>query len=57
MRENLSLSYLGSRYQTNYTEIGYSISEVFMFAELGIYIGFEDLKYRSFGAKLILKLG
>ena len=47
MRENLSLSYLGSRYHTNYTEIGYSISEIFFLGRIGVYVGFEDLKYRS----------
>ena len=55
IRENLSISYLGSRFHSNYTEIGYSLSQVFLLAELGVYIGFDDLKYRSLGAKLILK--
>jgi Family of unknown function (DUF5686)/CarboxypepD_reg-like domain len=55
MRENLSLSYLGSRYNTNYTELGYSISEILFLGELGIYVGFDDLKYRGFGVKAILK--
>lgn len=56
MRENLSLSYLGSRYHRNYTEIGYSITELFLFGELGVYVGFEDLKYNSVGACLVLRL-
>jgi hypothetical protein len=55
MRENLSLSYLGSRYHKNYTELGYSISEVFFLGEIGVYVGFEDLKYKSVGAKLVFK--
>lgn len=55
MRENLSFSYLGSRYNTNYTEIGYSISEIFFLAELGVYVGFDDFMYKSVGGKLILK--
>jgi hypothetical protein len=55
MRENLSLSYLGSRYHRNYTEIGYSISEILFLGELGVYIGFDDIKYRSVGLKAILK--
>jgi hypothetical protein len=54
MRENLSLSYLGSRYQTNYTEIGYSLSEIFFLGEVGIYMGFDDVKYRSAGVRAIL---
>ena len=54
MRENLSLSYLGSRYQTNYTEIGYSLSDIFFLGEVGIYMGFDDVKYRSAGVRAIL---
>jgi hypothetical protein len=55
MRENLSLSYLWSRYQKSYTEIGYSISEIFFLGEAGIYAGFDNLKFNSIGAKVILK--
>jgi hypothetical protein len=55
IRENLSLSYLGSRFNSNYTELGYSLSEVFLLAEAGIYVGFNDLKYKSIGAKLVLR--
>jgi hypothetical protein len=55
IRENISISYLGSRYHTNYTELGYSLSEIFFLAEVGVYVGFEDLAYKSIGAKLILR--
>ena len=55
MRENLSLSYLGSRYHRNYTEIGYSISEILLIGEIGVYVGFEDIKYKSTGVNLILR--
>ena len=55
MRENLSLSYLGSGLIKNYTEIGYSLSEVFLMAELGFYVGFENVTYKSIGGKLVLK--
>jgi len=55
MRENLSLSYLGSRFHPNYTEIGYSISEIFFLGEVGVYFGFDDIKYRSIGVNAILK--
>jgi hypothetical protein len=55
IRENLSLSYLGSRFHKNYTEIGYSISEVFLICDIGIYAGFDDLKYKSIGGKLVLR--
>jgi len=56
MRENISLSYLGSRYHSTYTELGYSISEISLFGELGVYVGFDNLKYRSTGVRLVLKL-
>jgi len=54
MRENISLSYLGSRYQKNYTEIGYGISEILFVGELGVYVGFDDIKYRSTAVRIIL---
>jgi hypothetical protein len=57
MRENLSVSYLGTRYHSSYTELGYSISEISLFGELGVFAGFDNLKFRSFGARLILKIG
>jgi hypothetical protein len=57
MRENLSLSYLGSKFHNNYYEIGYSITEIFLFGELGVYVGFEDLKYKSVGIRVVLKIG
>jgi hypothetical protein len=55
MRENIIFSCLGSRYHANYIEIGYSMSEIFFLAEVGVYVGFEDLTYKSIGAKLIIR--
>jgi hypothetical protein len=55
VRENLILSSLGSRYHSNYTEIGYSLSEIFLVGELGVYVGFNDLKYRSAGVRFSLR--
>jgi hypothetical protein len=56
IRENIIFSYLGSRYHSNYTEIGYSLSEIFFLGEAGIFVGFDDLKYRSFGVKIVLRI-
>jgi hypothetical protein len=56
MRENVSISYLGSRFHMNYTELGYSISEIFLIAEAGVYAGFSDTSFRSAGLKLIIRL-
>jgi hypothetical protein len=55
IRENIIFSFLGSRYNTTYTEIGYSLSEIFLLGEAGIFAGFDDLKYRSFGIRLALR--
>jgi hypothetical protein len=56
IRENLSFSYFGSRFHRNYTEFGYSLSEIFLIGEAGIYVGFDDLKYRTFGLRFTLRL-
>ena len=56
IRENLSFSYLGSRYHSNYTEVGYSLSEIFLIGEAGIYVGFDDLRYKTFGVRFTLRL-
>jgi hypothetical protein len=56
IRENIIFSYLGSRFHKNYTEIGYSLSEIFFLGEAGIFVGFDDLKYKSFGVKIVLRI-
>jgi hypothetical protein len=56
-QENLSISYLGRRYHKNYTEIGYSITQLFLLGELGVYAGFEDIKFRSAGVQLVFRIG
>ncbi len=55
MRENVSLSFFDSRFHPGYTEIGYSISEIFFIGELGVYCGFDNIRYRSTGVKAILR--
>ena len=55
MRENLSLSYFGSKFHSHYTEIGYSLSEIFFLAEIGVHVGFNDLTFKSAGVSLVLK--
>ena len=55
MRENLSLSCLASRYHKNYTELGYSISEILLLGEIGVYVGFDNFQYKSVGAKITLR--
>lgn len=55
MRENVSLSFLWSRYRYAYTEIGYSISEFLFVGELGVYAGFDNFSFRSVGAKITFR--
>ncbi len=55
MRENLSFSSMASKHNSVYTELGYSISEFLFLGELGVYVGFDNLQYRSIGAKVVLK--
>ncbi len=54
MKENISFSWLASRNHQYYSEIGYSISQFLLLAEIGIYVGFDDFKYKSVSARLIL---
>ena len=56
IRENLIFLYLGSRFHSNYSEIGYSLSEIFLLGEAGIFVGFNDLKYSNFGVRFTLRL-
>jgi hypothetical protein len=54
IRENLSASVLWSRFQPCYTELGYSLSQIFLIGEAGIYAGFDNLTYRNVGIKIVL---
>jgi hypothetical protein len=56
IRENLNFSFLTSKFHNTYTEIGYSLSEIFLLAEVGVYTGFDGLNNSGFGVKLILRL-
>jgi hypothetical protein len=56
-KENLSLSYLGSRNHSHYTELGYSITQLFLLGEVGVYVGFDNLKYRSTGVRFVFNIG
>jgi hypothetical protein len=55
MRENIYLGYLGSRFHTNYIEAGYSLSEIFLLGEAGVFAGFDDFRFRAAGLRFILK--
>jgi hypothetical protein len=55
MRENVSMSFLWSRYHEAYTEIGYSISELLLIGEAGVYAGFNNFNFSSIGAKIVFR--
>jgi hypothetical protein len=56
MRENLSLSWLWTPDYKHYTEIGYSVSEIFLLAEAGVYMGFRNTSFDSAGFRLIFRV-
>jgi hypothetical protein len=56
MRENLHASVLWSRYQPCYTELGYSLSQIFLIGEVGVYAGFDNINYKSIGLKVVLQI-
>lgn len=55
IRENLSLSLLWSEKNKVWTEAGYSLSEVFLLGEAGVYAGFSNLKFSAAGVRFILR--
>jgi len=55
MRENISLASLWTPDYGFYSEAGYSVSEIFFMAELGVYAGFHDLTFSSVGVTLKLR--
>lgn len=56
MRENISFSALASADRRFYTEAGYSLSEIFLIGEMGIFAGFENIRHKYFGMKFIFRL-
>ena len=53
-REGAQLNYLHTDEIKNYTELGYTIGGLLW--QAGVFAGFENLKYRSFGVKLSLSV-
>jgi hypothetical protein len=49
MRENVSIAYLYTPAVGHYTELGYAISEILLLGRIGVYVGFDNLKYQSTG--------
>jgi len=56
MRENVNLAWLYTPEYKHYTEVGYSISEIFLIAEAGIYAGFNNFSFDGVGVRFIINL-
>ena len=54
--ENLHVGYLHTPDFPHYTQIGYSVSRIFMFGSIGVFAGFSELKYRDWGIKMAISL-
>ena len=42
--ENIHLSFLSNPLTKNYTEVGYSLSKIFIFGNIGFFVGFDEFK-------------
>lgn len=56
MTENLYLSYLKTPFVKDFIEIGYSIDNIFLIGNIGVFVGFEDFKYAQWSLKVSLNL-
>jgi len=45
--ENLYLSFLTNSLTKNYIEIGYSLSKIYMFGNIGFFVGFDEFKFAN----------
>lgn len=52
--ENLHLNYLYTKHAGNYWETGYSLTQIYAFAGVGVYAGFRGTKFQSVGLRLTL---
>jgi len=53
IRENLSASWLWTPDYGNYYEVGYSLSEIYLVGEAGVYAGFRNTSFDSFGFRFV----
>jgi len=56
MRENIGLAAAWTPESGYYWEAGYSLSEVFLFATVGVWTGFSDTSFESAGIRVILRI-
>ena len=50
--ENLHLSYLHTPQNPHYVQLGYSINRIFIFFDVGVFVGFSDGKYAHWGPRI-----
>jgi len=53
IRENVSGSWLWTPDYGNYYEVGYSLSEIYLIGEAGVYAGFRNTSFDSFGFRFV----
>ena len=51
-KESIGASYLYTPQAPHYVQMGYSLNELFFLIDLGVYVGFQEGKYKGFGAHL-----
>ena len=56
IQEGIHFSYLFQPTLRHYTEFGYSLNNLFMMVDVGLFVGFEQTKYRSWGFRLSVPL-
>ena len=54
--ENIHINYLYTPDYSHYTQIGYSIGRIYMLGNIGVFAGFNDLKYKHWGVRVALVL-
>lgn len=56
LQENIYLNYLSTNQKKNYFEAGYGLNQVFLLFNLEIFTGFEDMKNKTTGFKLVVPI-
>jgi hypothetical protein len=56
IRENIGLSALWTPHYGFYYEAGYTLSEIFFLAELGLYTGFRELSFEVLALRLTIRI-
>lgn len=51
-KESLGIAYLYTPQTPHYIQMGYSLNEIFFLVDLGVYVGFQEGKYKGFGARI-----